>query len=113
MTKLPKGPLKVIHINRRAIGENETRSRATLTEPRRLIPPISVWTKAGKVEGFGLRVKGEVRLRYDVMRFTPGFEFGTPDIRVWIETESAVEIADKAGEFDDAPSTEEETPAHD
>jgi len=108
MTKLPKGPLKVIHINRRAVSENETRARVSVPGPHHtFVPPIIVRTKTGRVEGFGLRLKGEVRLCYDLTRFTPGYEYGTPDVRVWIETNDAIEVADRVGEFD-APVTPEE-----
>lgn len=111
MKRIPKGPLKVIHVNRKAIGENETRSRAVLGgEPRRLVPVVTVWTPLGKVDGFAIRIKGEVRLNYDVTRFTPGFEYGSPDVRCWIETHDAVEIAEKAGEFnDDADTTKDQS----
>ena len=103
MTKLPKGSLKVIHINRRAISENEERSRATVGTPRRLVPPVTVWSVKGKktvkAEGFGVCINGEVRLSYDINRFPPGHLYGTPDVRVWLETEDAVELADEPGEL--------------
>lgn len=108
MKRLPKGPLKVIHINRKAIGENETRARATLGgEPRRLVPVVSVWTKLGKIEGFGVRIKGEVRLRYEITRFPQSYEFGTPDVRCWIETTDAVDVEETVGELTSTTEKEE------
>ena len=103
MTKLPKGSLKVIHVNRKAIGENEERARATMGTPRRLVPTFTIWSLKGKKtvkhEAFGFRVIGEVRGAYDITRFPPGYQYGTPDVRVWLETTDAVELADEPGEL--------------
>lgn len=109
MRKLPKGPLKVIHVNRRAIGENETRVRSTLGGmPRRLVPPITISTALGKTEAFSVRIKGETRLRYDITRFPLKTDYGTADVRCWIETNDAIDYADTPDEM--ADPTEDTAP---
>lgn len=105
MKKLPKGPLKVIEMHPLAVIENERRSRVAGTPPRRLKPTYSVRTERGVVEGYGVRINGEVRGRYETTKFPHNARLGHHTVRQWFETHDAVEVATEPGELDTKQET--------
>lgn len=99
MKKLPKGSLKVVEMIPSAVDENTSRLRASV--PATVFrPTVRVRMKRRTVEGFGVRIKGEAYVRYELKHFPHPPEFGPHTTRMWIETKDEVEVAESIGELD-------------